>query len=51
VKVFILARIPLIAVVDDDLSFRNALAELVEVFDFRCRTFEDAEGFLAVHAP
>jgi two-component system, LuxR family, response regulator FixJ len=39
----------MIAVVDDDASLRDALAELLEVFDFKCQVFEGAEAFLAAH--
>ena len=30
---------------------REALAELIEVFDFACLTFDGGESFLAAHAP
>ncbi len=39
----------MIAVVDDDKSVRDALAELLEVFDFKCQVFEGAGPFLAAH--
>jgi FixJ family two-component response regulator len=39
----------MIAVVDDDKCFREALAELLEVFDFKSEAFEGPEGFLAAH--
>lgn len=39
----------MIAVVDDDKCFREALAELLEVFDFKSKAFEGPEGFLAAH--
>ncbi|GGL26339.1 response regulator transcription factor [Caulobacter rhizosphaerae] len=42
---------PLFAVVDDDVAMREALAELLEVFDFDCRTYEGSESFWADHAP
>ncbi|WP_157929467.1 response regulator transcription factor [Phyllobacterium zundukense] len=45
-----MALVPLIAVVDDDASLRNALAELLEVLDFKCQVFESPETFLAAHA-
>jgi FixJ family two-component response regulator len=45
-----LTLIPIIAVVDDDTSIRDALAELLEVFDFKCQVFEGPERFLAAHA-
>ena len=41
---------PTIAVVDDDASVCNALAELLEVLDFKCQIFERPEMFLAVHS-
>lgn len=49
VKVSNLALVPKIAVVDDDASLRDALVELLEVFDFKCQAFEGAELFLAAH--
>ena len=42
---------PLFAIVDDDKAMREALAELIEVFDFACLTFDGCESFLAAHAP
>lgn len=45
-----MALVPTIAVVDDDKCIRDALAELLEVFDFKCEVFEGPEGFLAAHA-
>lgn len=42
---------PLIAVVDDDEAMRDALSELLEVLVVDCRTFDQAEAFLAVYAP
>jgi two-component system, LuxR family, response regulator FixJ len=50
VKVFRVDIIPTIAVVDDDESIRDALAELLGVFDFECETFGGPEDFLAAHA-
>jgi two-component system, LuxR family, response regulator FixJ len=44
-----LALVPVIAVVDDDKSVRDALAGLLEVFDFKCQIFEGAETFLAAN--
>ncbi|APO72818.1 response regulator domain-containing protein (plasmid) [Rhizobium gallicum] len=49
-KGLILAPAPTIAVVDDDKCVRDALAELLEVFDFKCEVFEGLEDFLAAHA-
>jgi len=45
-----LAHVPLIAIVDDDLALRQALAELCEVFDFGSEVFDCAESFFAAHA-
>lgn len=45
-----LSIVPLIAVVDDDPAIRQALTDLLEVFEFRSRAFESAEQFLAAHA-
>ncbi len=45
-----LSILPLIAVVDDDPAMRQALADLLEVFEFQCRAFGGAEDFLAVHS-
>lgn len=44
-------RPPLIAIVDDDEAVRHALSELLEVIAMDCRTFENAEAFLAGYAP
>jgi FixJ family two-component response regulator len=44
-----LTLVPFIAVVDDDANFRDALAELLEVFDFKCQIFDGPERFLAAH--
>jgi two-component system, LuxR family, response regulator FixJ len=44
-----LAHVPLIAIVDDDLALRQALAELCEVFDFGSEVFDCAESFIAAH--
>jgi FixJ family two-component response regulator len=46
-----LSNLPLFAVVDDDEGMRDAIAELIEVFDFDCETFEGSEGFLAAYRP
>lgn len=45
-----MSHLPLIAVVDDDLAMREALADLLEVYDFRCATFGSAGSFMAAHA-
>lgn len=42
---------PLFAIVDDDEALREALAELLEVFDFDCRAYDGSESFLADHVP
>lgn len=42
---------PLIAIVEDDAPFREALTDLIEVFDFEGCAFESSERFLAAHAP
>lgn len=49
VKVCELTLTPIIAVVDDDLSICNALAELLEVFDVKCQIFDRPEKILAAH--
>lgn len=46
-----MSKTPLFAVVDDDRAMREALSELIEVFDFACQAFEGSESFLAAHAP
>lgn len=46
-----MSPVPLFAIVDDDEALREALAELLEVFDFDCRTFDGSESFLAEHVP
>lgn len=38
---------PLVAVVDDDEAVRESLSELLLVLDMSCRTFDQAEVFLA----
>jgi FixJ family two-component response regulator len=40
-------RKPLVAVVDDDLSVRESLPDLLRELGFRARAFESAEAFLA----
>ena len=37
---------PLVAIVDDDKSFRNATRDLLKAAGFSTATFEDAESFL-----
>ena len=46
-----LPTVPLFAIVDDDTAMREALTELVEVFDFACEAFNGSESFLAAFAP
>lgn len=38
--------VPLVSIVDDDVSVREALADLFESSDLRTLTFESAEAFL-----
>ena len=45
-----MSHLPLIAVVDDDPAMREALADLLEVLDFRCATFASAEAFVEAQA-
>ena len=42
-----MAESPLVAVVDDDTSLRNATRDLLKAAGFATATFEDAESFLA----
>lgn len=44
-----MSDLPTIAIVDDDEAVRSALADLVEVLDMDCRTFDSAENFLQHH--
>jgi len=37
---------PLVAIIDDDASVREALCELLAAMDIRCREFDRAEAFL-----
>lgn len=46
-----LSTVPLIALIDDDIAVRDALADLIEVFDFQCRAYDGTESFLADHEP
>ena len=41
-----MARRPLVAIVDDDQSIRNATRDLLKAAGFSTATFEDAESFL-----
>ena len=41
------SAIPLIAIVDDDQSIREALASLIEAFGFEAELFSSAEEFLS----
>jgi FixJ family two-component response regulator len=42
---------PTVAIVDDDLAVREALADLMEVIDLQCRTFEGGDDFFGAFAP
>ncbi|MEI4509233.1 response regulator [Sphingopyxis sp. CCNWLW253] len=42
---------PLVAVVDDDDSIREALCDLLMVSGLACHSFGDADAFLADYAP
>jgi FixJ family two-component response regulator len=42
---------PLIAIVDDDIAVREALADLLEAFDLERQAFDGSESFLAAHTP
>ncbi|PVM85989.1 two-component system response regulator [Caulobacter radicis] len=46
-----LSTAPVFAIIDDDEALRQALAELLEVSGYDCRTFADADGFLSAYAP
>lgn len=50
-KVIRLNLITTIAVVDDDASLRDALTELLKVFEFECYAFDCAESFFAEYQP
>jgi FixJ family two-component response regulator len=39
----------LIAVIDDDHAMREALVDLLEVYDFQCASFDSARSFMEVH--
>lgn len=41
--------VPQIAIVEDDVAMRDALADLIEVFGFDCQSFDSSESFLAAH--
>jgi two-component system, LuxR family, response regulator FixJ len=45
-----LSHPPLIAVIDDDHAMREALVDLLEVYDFRCTSFDSARSFMGAHA-
>jgi FixJ family two-component response regulator len=46
-----LGETPLVAVVDDDASFRKAVGRLVRLWGFRTGTFASAEEYLRIAAP
>ena len=51
VRVILLVKAPLVAIVDDDDDVREALSELLLVVDLSCRTFDRAEALLAEYEP
>ena len=51
VRVTLLVRAPLVAIVDDDEDVRDALSDLLLVLDVACRTFDRAETLLAEYQP
>jgi two-component system response regulator FixJ len=42
---------PVIAVLDDDASMREAFAEFLQLHSMSCHVFDRAEAFLAAYAP
>jgi FixJ family two-component response regulator len=42
-----MAEVPLISIVDDDESIREALPDLLHEFGYASRTFSSAQAFLA----
>ncbi len=44
-----MSDLPTIAIVDDNEAVRSALADLIEVLDMNCETFDGAESFLQAH--
>ncbi|MCO6416526.1 response regulator [Siccirubricoccus sp. KC 17139] len=42
---------PLVAVVDDDETIREALSDLLRALGLECRSFHQAEAFLAAYFP
>lgn len=46
----VLARTPLVSVIDDDESVRESLPDLLKQFGFEVETFSSAEEFLLSHS-
>jgi two-component system, LuxR family, response regulator FixJ len=44
-------KVPLVAIVDDDVGICEALSELLLVLGLACRTFAQAEALLEAHQP
>src|SRR5262245_23726783 len=51
VRVVLLVKAPLVAVVDDDDDVREALSDLLLVLGLLCCTFDRAEALLAAYEP
>jgi FixJ family two-component response regulator len=50
-KAIRLSKAPVVAIIDDDESVREALSDLLLVQDLSCRTFDRAEAFMADYVP
>ena len=50
-KAIRLSKAPVVAIIDDDESVREALSDLLLVQDLSCRTFDRAEAFMAEYVP
>ena len=50
-KAIRLSKAPVVAIIDDDESVREALSDLLLVQDLSCRTFDRAETFMAEYVP
>jgi two-component system response regulator FixJ len=51
VRVVLLVKAPLVAIVDDDDDVREALSDLLVVLGLSCRTFDRAEALLSAYGP